>query len=113
MTRGPVWGAASEDLNATVLVWPAGEGPAEHVNEWRDVLYVVIEGSARLDVDGEAHELGAGDALIVAKGARRALVAGPGGVRYATAHLRRPGLEIRSLRDTTGDTPRNEKSGES
>ena len=33
MSRGPVWGAASEDLNATILVWPAGEGPAAHVNE--------------------------------------------------------------------------------
>jgi len=97
VTRGPVWGAASEDLNATVLVWPAGEGPAEHVNDARDVLYVVIEGSARLAVDDEVHELDVGDALIVAKGARRALVAGPGGVKYATAHLRRPGLEVRPL----------------
>jgi mannose-6-phosphate isomerase-like protein (cupin superfamily) len=96
--RGPVWGAASEDLNATVLVWPAGEGPAEHVNDARDVLYVVIDGSADLVVDGESRELRAGDALIVEKGARRALTAGPGGVRYATAHVRREGLQIRSLR---------------
>jgi quercetin dioxygenase-like cupin family protein len=97
VSRGPVWGAASEDLNATVLVWPAGEGPAEHVNDSRDVLYVVVEGSLELTVDGEPSELRQGDALIVAKGARRALVAGPDGVRYATAHLRRPGLEIRPL----------------
>ena len=95
--RGPVWGAASEDLNATILVWPAGEGPAEHVNESRDVLYVVVEGSAELTVDGETSELHAGEARIVDKGARRALVAGPDGVRYATAHLRRPGLEIKPL----------------
>jgi quercetin dioxygenase-like cupin family protein len=97
VTRGPVWGAASEDLNATVLVWPAGEGPAEHVNESRDVLYVVVEGSVELTVDGEPNELRQGDALIVPKGARRALVAGPDGVRYATAHLRRPGLEVKPL----------------
>ena len=95
MTGGPVWGAASQDLNATILVWPAGEGPREHVNDSRDVLYVVVDGSARLTVDGEERELRAGDALIVEKGSRRALVAGPDGVRYATAHLRRPGLEIR------------------
>ena len=94
MTGGPVWGAASEDLNATILVWPAGEGPAEHVNESRDVLYVVVEGSATLRVDGEGRELRAGEALIVGKGARRALTAGPGGVRYATAHVRRGGLRI-------------------
>jgi hypothetical protein len=68
-----VWGAASEDLDATILVWPSGEGPGEHVNESRD------------------------EAAIVPKGARRGLVAGPDGVTYATAHVRRPGLEIRAL----------------
>jgi mannose-6-phosphate isomerase-like protein (cupin superfamily) len=92
---GPVWGAASADLNATVLEWPAGQGPAEHVNEERDVLYVVLTGSATLTVDGDARELGAGQATIVDKGARRALVAGAGGVRYLTAHVRRGGLELK------------------
>jgi mannose-6-phosphate isomerase-like protein (cupin superfamily) len=93
--RGPVWGAASEDLNATILVWPPGEGPAEHVNDARDVLYVVLEGSARLVVDGEERELRAGEALIVDKGSARALAAGAEGVRYATAHVRREGLQVR------------------
>ncbi|HZS30857.1 MAG TPA: cupin domain-containing protein [Gaiellaceae bacterium] len=97
MSRGPVWGAASEDLNATLLEWPAGEGPAEHVNEARDVLYVVLSGSATLTLDGEPRELGAGEATIVEKGARRALVAGPDGVRYLTAHVRRGGLELKGL----------------
>ena len=95
--RGPVWGAESEDLNATMLVWPAGEGPSEHVNESRDVLFVVVQSSARLTVDGEERELRSGEGLIIEKGASRALVAGPDGVRYATAHVRRPGLEIKRL----------------
>jgi mannose-6-phosphate isomerase-like protein (cupin superfamily) len=94
---GPVWGAASADLNATVLEWTAGAGPAEHVNERLDVLYVVLAGSATLTVDGEVRELGAGEATIVDKGARRSLAAGSGGVRYLTAHLRRGGLEIGRL----------------
>jgi quercetin dioxygenase-like cupin family protein len=97
MAGGPVWGAASADLNATLLEWPAGQGPAEHVNEERDVLYVVLSGSARLTVDGEPRELDGGEAAIVDKGARRALVAGPDGVRYLTAHVRRGGLEIKRL----------------
>jgi len=92
---GPVWGAASADLNATLLEWRPGKGPAEHVNEERDVLYVVLSGSAELTVDGEPRDLGAGEATIVDKGARRALVAGPDGVRYLTAHVRRGGLEIK------------------
>ena len=95
MAGGPVWGAASADLNATLLEWPAGEGPAEHVNDERDVLYVVLSGSAWLTVDGEARELAAGEAAIVDKGARRALAAGADGVRYLTAHTRRGGLELK------------------
>jgi mannose-6-phosphate isomerase-like protein (cupin superfamily) len=93
VTRGPVWGAESEDLNATILVWPAGDGPEEHVNDERDVVYAVFEGAATLTVDGERLELGAGEARIVAKGSRRAVTAGPDGVRYLTAHLRRGGLQ--------------------
>jgi quercetin dioxygenase-like cupin family protein len=94
---GPVWGAASADLNATLLEWPAGRGPAEHVNEERDVLYVVLSGSVTLSEESESRELEAGEATIVDKGARRALVAGPDGVRYLTAHIRRGGLEIKRL----------------
>ena len=97
MTRGPVWGAESDDLNATMLVWPAGDGPAAHVNDSRDVLYVVLEGDATLMLDGEPHTVAAGDALIVDKGVRRALVAGTDGVRYVTAHVRRGGLQIAPL----------------
>ena len=41
----------------------------------------------------------AGDALIVDKGVRRALVAGADGVRYVTAHIRRGGLQIAPLKD--------------
>ncbi len=92
---GPVWGAASDDLNATLLEWPAGGGPAEHVNAERDVLYVVLAGTATLTVDGEPQELRAGEATIVAKGSRRSLVAGPDGVRYLTAHVRRGGLALK------------------
>ena len=95
MSRGPVWGAESEDLNATMLEWPAGDGPPEHVNDARDVLYVVVSGGGTLTVDGDARAIAAGDALIVEKGRMRALVAGDGGIRYVTAHIRREGLRIR------------------
>ena len=90
-----MWGAESADLNATLLEWPAGEGPPEHVNESLDVLYVVVAGAATLTIDGAPRNLGAGEAAIVGKGARRGLVAGPDGVRYLTAHVRRGGLQLK------------------
>ena len=88
-----MWGAESEELNATLLEWPPGEGPGETASKL-DVLYVVVSGSLTLTVDGEPHELAAGDALIVAKDVRRRPVAGPGGVRYLTAHRRRGLLRL-------------------
>ncbi len=73
----------------------AAAGPAEHVNEKRDVLYVVVRlGDAERGRPGTSSP---GEATIVDKGCRRALAAGPDGVRYLTAHIRRGGLEIKRL----------------
>jgi mannose-6-phosphate isomerase-like protein (cupin superfamily) len=93
--HGPAWGAASDDLNATLLVWGPGEGPPEHVNEERDVLLVVVAGSVTVEVDVETSEVGLGEALIIAKGRRRKVTAGPNGVRYVSVHRRRPPLQVR------------------
>jgi quercetin dioxygenase-like cupin family protein/hemerythrin len=85
---------ASEDLNVTSLAWKAGSGPPEHVNEERDVLVVVLDGSATLSIDGEERELARGETAIVDKGRRRRITAGRGGVRYLSIHRRRPPLQI-------------------
>lgn len=91
---GPLWGIASEDLNATLLAWPAGDGVAEHVNEDRDVLVVVIAGSCVVSIDGRPHELRAGGAVLIEKGRPRAIAAGIDGVRYLSIHRRRPPLQL-------------------
>lgn len=93
---GPVWGAASDDLNATLLSWKAGSGPPEHINEERDVLVVVLDGSAILSVDGKERPLERGETVIIAKGEARKLTAGRQGVRYLSVHRRRPPLQIGS-----------------
>jgi quercetin dioxygenase-like cupin family protein/hemerythrin-like domain-containing protein len=95
--RGPLWGLETEDLNATLLAWDAGDGPAEHVNDARDVLYVVVAGGGTLELDGERHVVRAPAAFAVEKGRRRRLVAAADGIRYLTAHLRRPPLGIRRI----------------
>lgn len=91
---GPVWGMASEDLNATLLHWQAGGGVAEHVNPDLDVLLVVIAGSGAVDIDGCEHAVRSGQALVLSKGTSRAIRGGPGGLRYLSVHRRRPGLQI-------------------
>jgi quercetin dioxygenase-like cupin family protein len=95
---GPVWGTASEELNATILAWPPGGGPPEHVNAERDVALVVLAGSLEAEVDGARSTLSAGEVTVLPKGARRRLTAGPQGVRYVTVHRKRAGLTIATLR---------------
>ena len=96
--RGPAWGTASEELNATLLVWRPREGQPEHVNAERDVALVVLAGAGLLVVDGEEHALTAGALAIVPRGASRSIVAGPEGLRCLTVHRRRGGLGVTDFR---------------
>jgi quercetin dioxygenase-like cupin family protein len=91
---GPLWGAETEDLNATLLSWPAGHGPPEHVNSERDVILIVLEGEATVTLNGESHTIRAGDTIVVEKGRSRSIAAGPEGVRYLSIHRRRGPLQI-------------------
>ena len=91
---GPVWGTESAELNATILEWPPGAGPPEHVNDTRDVALVVLDGGGVLELDGERRQLEPGEVVVLPRGARRRVVAGPEGIRYATVHRRREGLQI-------------------
>ena len=101
--RGPAWGTASEELNATLLVWRAAEGQPEHVNESRDVAVVVLAGSGTLFVDGTEHVLTAGTLAIVPRGATRRIVAGQDGLRCLTVHRRRGGLGLGDFRNGKDD----------
>jgi mannose-6-phosphate isomerase-like protein (cupin superfamily) len=95
--RGPVWGLASEELNATLLSWGAGEGVCEHVNAERDVLVVVLEGSGLVTIDGHQQMLGVHDALLIRKHTRQEIRAGAEGLRYLSVHRRREPLQILPL----------------
>ena len=91
---GPLWGLASTDLNATLLAWPPGHEVVEHVNAELDVLVVVIDGHGTATVDGQTHELAAGNALLIPRGTRRRIEAGSKGLRYLSVHRRRGPLRI-------------------
>lgn len=92
--NGPIWGIESEELNATVLAWAAGQRTPEHINDERDVLVVVLEGSAEIVIGERRSSLRSGDAVIVPKGTSRQVTAGRDGVRYLSVHRRRGPLQI-------------------
>jgi quercetin dioxygenase-like cupin family protein len=92
--RGPVWGAESEQLNATILEWRAGHRVEKHVNHERDVLIAVLAGSAEVAFADRRETLRSGDALVIPRGEPRQITAGGDGVRYLSAHRRRPPLQI-------------------
>lgn len=94
---GPIWGLSSDDFNATLLAWPAHEGVADQVNEERDVLLIVIDGSGSVRIDGVEHRLEASQAILVEKGRHFGIVAGDAGVRYLSIHVRRPPLQVTPL----------------
>lgn len=92
--RGPLWGIAGADLNATLVGWPPGEGTPEHVNDERDVLLIVVAGSGVLRLNGEEHPLHTLAAAVIEKGLPRQVVASKEGIRYLTVHLARGGLQV-------------------
>jgi quercetin dioxygenase-like cupin family protein len=96
--RGPQWGMQSVELNATLLAWPPGEGFVEHRNDERDVLLVVLDGTAVVRLDATDHQLCDHQLLLLPRGSVRALTAGDGGVRYLSIHRRRDPLLPRSRR---------------
>lgn len=95
--EGPLWGAASDDLNVTMLSWYPGSATPEHMNEERDVLVVCLAGSGTILLDGVPHTIAEGQILIIEKGCPRQIEVGPRGLRYLSVHLRRPGLQIASF----------------
>jgi quercetin dioxygenase-like cupin family protein len=101
--RQPVWAYQSADLNVNLLAWDAGEGVVEHINSEVDVLLVGIAGEGRVEVDGTVHALRAGQAIIVPKGARRAIHAASDRFAYLTCHRRRAGLWPHRLRPPARD----------
>jgi quercetin dioxygenase-like cupin family protein len=106
---GPLWGTQTDDLNATLLAWPPGCGPGEHVNTERDVLLVVLAGQAKVTLDGTERLVRAGEALVVVKGRTRSISAGTDGVRYVSIHRRRGPLQIRSAVGQLDSEPHDEQ----
>jgi mannose-6-phosphate isomerase-like protein (cupin superfamily) len=68
----------SEDLNANLVRFEAGEGVGIHANDEVDVVFVGVSGSGTVVVEGEEFSLGPGQMVFVPKGCLRATRSGYG-----------------------------------
>lgn len=89
---GPQWAHECEDLDLTLLAWETGKRIEAHVNSEVDVVFVGVAGTGTVTINGEAHELRPGMALLIPKGCERAIESGGDGFAYLSVHRRRRGL---------------------
>ena len=99
--RGPIWTQESTDLNVNLVLFHAGEGVEEHINNEVDVLMIGISGSGTVMIDGMPHSLPAGHCVVVPKGARRSTRAFGDRFAYLTCHRRRGPLQPKPARPSS------------
>jgi Mannose-6-phosphate isomerase len=90
--NGPQWGHESEDLDVTLLSWSTGGQVEPHVNREVDVLWIGLEGEGVVTIDGAAHPLRPGAALLIPKHSERSVECRSGRLSYLSIHKRRAGL---------------------
>lgn len=89
---GPQWAHECEDLDLTLLTWEAGKGVEPHFNREVDVLWVGVEGTGTVVINGQNHQLRPGLALLIPKGCERGVAGNSERFSYLSAHRRRRGL---------------------
>jgi len=88
-STGPLWGTATEQLNATFLSWNVGHEIAPHINNEVDVIMVVLAGEGALTLDGQTREMKPGTVAVIPKGSERGIVAKSSPFSYLNVHQRR------------------------
>ena len=73
-------GAANQSLAEAEL--PAGQTTQRHYHARAEELYVLLEGEAEMEVEGERARVRRGDAILIPPGAWHQIRAGDRGVRF-------------------------------
>lgn len=94
--RGAVWKlqVRRRDLDSNVIAVPPDGRIEAHLGPDLDVLVHVLAGSGQLDTEGGAVEMTPGALIWLPRRSRRAIHAGPEGLRYLTVHQRRQALVL-------------------
>ena len=95
------------DLDANLVHLDPGAVIAAHRNDDVDVLIVVRSGVAELTIDTRPCQLVADLVVLIPRGTRRAVVAGPAGITYLSVYRRRGPLTVGASRDATADRTRS------
>lgn len=101
---GALWRLAEpgRQLDANVVHLPSGQRVDTHAEPDLDVLLLVVAGHGTLGTADGDERLAEGVLMWLPHGSRRRITAGPAGLSYLTVHRRRPGMQIRSRRETGG-----------
>lgn len=89
---GPQWSFESSDLDLTLLAWTTHQVIAPYVNDEVDVMLLGVDGIGEVGIDDAMYRLHAGQALLIAKGARRSFRSVTTQWSYLSVHRRRRGL---------------------
>lgn len=89
---GPQWAHECEDLDLTLLSWEDGKRIEPHINTEVDGVLIGVAGTGVVTVNGEAHEMRPGVALLIPKGCERAITSTSPRLSYLSVHRRRRGL---------------------
>jgi mannose-6-phosphate isomerase-like protein (cupin superfamily) len=73
-------GARNQSLAEAELL--PGQATQRHYHPRTEEIYVLLEGSGEMEVDGERSRVGPGDAILIPSGARHQIRAGSDGVRF-------------------------------
>ncbi|WP_411104161.1 hypothetical protein [Streptomyces sp. cmx-4-9] len=85
---------ANRQLDANLVRLLPGAGVAAHTEAEVDVLLVVVAGSGSLTLNGAQRDVAPGVLMLLPRDATRAILAGPEGLAFLTAHRRRAGMSI-------------------
>jgi quercetin dioxygenase-like cupin family protein len=90
LSGGAVWSLPhGGDLDANLVRLEPGHRIEAHVNTEVDVLVFVQSGTGRIDLGDTRTDLTADHLVLVPRGVRRSIAAGPSGITYLSVHRRR------------------------
>jgi len=76
-TNAPV-----ENQSLAEATLPPAGATERHFHNKSEELYFILEGSGRMEIDGDMREVGPGDAILIAPGAWHRIIAGESNLRF-------------------------------